>query len=196
MDVKNIDLLLKTRRNPKSQIVRQNKKKLGRSIEERPKDVELREKLGHLEADTVLGKKTKGEHLLLTMVERKSRELFALKLYEKTAEAVKQALLDFSKTYGREFNKIFKSITVDNGSEFAELSSLEDVLGIKVYYTHPYSSFERGTNERHNGLIRRFIPKGMSMNGFTQDDIDFIVERINSLPRKILGYKTPDQVFE
>lgn len=196
MDVKNIDLLLKTRRNPKSQIVRQNKKKLGRSIEERPKDVELREELGHLEADTVLGKKTKGEHLLLTMVERKSRELFALKLYEKTAEAVKQALLDFSKTYGREFNKIFKSITVDNGSEFAELSSLEDVLGIKVYYTHPYSSFERGTNERHNGLIRRFIPKGMSMNGFTQDDIDFIVERINSLPRKILGYKTPDQVFE
>ena len=196
MDVKNTDLLLKTRRNPKSQIVRQNKKKLGRSIEERPKDVELREELGHLEADTVLGKKTKGEHLLLTMVERKSRELFALKLYEKTAEAVKQALLDFSKTYGREFNKIFKSITVDNGSEFAELSSLEDVLGIKVYYTHPYSSFERGTNERHNGLIRRFIPKGMSMNGFTQDDIDFIVERINSLPRKILGYKTPDQVFE
>lgn len=196
LKVKNIDLHLKTSRNTKSATIRKNKKKLGRSIEERPEHVELREELGHLEADTVLGKKTKGEHLLLTMVERKTRELFALKLYDKTSEAVNHALLEFSKTYGREFNKIFKSLTVDNGSEFAELSSLEDILGIKVYYAHPYSSFERGTNERHNGLIRRFIPKGFSMNNLSQDDIDFIVERINSLPRKILGYKTPDEVFE
>ncbi|WP_286673886.1 MULTISPECIES: IS30 family transposase [unclassified Clostridium] len=91
-----------------------------------------------------------------------------------------------------QFSKVFKTITSDNGSEFADLSTLEADTDTNVYFTHPYSSFEQGTNERHNGLIRRFIPKGK----YSLDDIAFIEEWMNTLPRKILNYKTPEELFE
>lgn len=91
---------------------------------------------------------------------------------------------------------MFKTITSDNGSEFAELASIEADTGTRVYFTHPYSSFERVTNERHNGLIRRFIPKGKRMTDYSLDDIAFIEEWMNTLPRKLLQYKTPEELFE
>jgi Transposase and inactivated derivatives, IS30 family len=99
--------------------------------------------------------------------------------------------------FGNKFSAVFKTITGDNGSEFADLSTLETLsCGTRVYFTHPYSSFEKGTNERHNGLIRRFIPKGKRMDNFSLDDIGFIEDWMNTLPRRILGYKTPEQLFE
>ena len=98
--------------------------------------------------------------------------------------------------YGDKFSHIFKTITCDNGSEFADLSILEAETDTKVYFTHPYSSFEKGTNERHNGLIRRFIPKGKRISDYSSDDITYIEEWMNTLPRRILNYKTPEELFE
>lgn len=90
---------------------------------------------------------------------------------------------------------MFKTITSDNRSEFAELSQIENDTSIKIYFAHPYSSWERGSNERHNGLLRRFIRKGKRMDNYSCEDIMFIADWCNSLPRKILGYKTPDELF-
>ena len=91
---------------------------------------------------------------------------------------------------------MFKTITSDNGSEFSNLSNIEKECSTKVYFTHPYSSFEKGCNERHNGLIRRFIPKGKAIFQYTIDEISRIEDWINTLPRKKLNYKTPEALFE
>ncbi|MDK0957070.1 IS30 family transposase, partial [Clostridium perfringens] len=94
------------------------------------------------------------------------------------------------------FSEVFKSITADNGSEFADLSEFELKTKTKVYFTHPYSSFEKGINERHNGLIRRFIPKGKRISDYLLETISFIENWMNTLPRKLLNYKTPEELFE
>jgi IS30 family transposase len=93
------------------------------------------------------------------------------------------------------FSTVFKSITADNGSEFAELATLEEITGTNIYFAHPYTSSERGTNERHNGLIRRFIPKGKSLLNYSIDAIAKIQNWCNTLTRKILNYLTPDEAF-
>jgi len=196
MSVKNSDLPLKLQYNTKSKRVRKNKRKLGNSIELRPKSVDLRKEFGHWEIDTVIGKKSKGEEVLLTIVERQTRNAIIRRISSKSADAVSNEFKKIQSFFGDGFSKVFKTITSDNGSEFSELHELESKSSTKVYFTHPYSSFERGTNERHNGLIRRFIPKGKSVNDYADEDISFIEEWINSLPRKILGYNTPEELFE
>jgi IS30 family transposase len=132
---------------------------------------------------------------LLSMVERKTRYTRIRKIPAKTAEAVIQEWGEIKEEFGNRFQEVFKSVTADNGSEFALLSSLKEE-GVGVYFTHPYSAFKRGTNENHNGLIRRFIPKGKKISDYSQEVIDRIEEWINGLPRKILGYKTPEEQFE
>ena len=89
----------------------------------------------------------------------------------------------------------FKSVTSDNGTEFSELSRLES-WGAAVYFAHPYRSGERGQNERHNGLLRRFLPKGTALDPYTADALFWIADEINRLPRRILDYRTPDELFE
>ena len=192
----NADLPMKLRRNTKSSQVKKHKKKLGKSITERPSNINNREEFGHWEIDTVAGEKSKYDSVLLTIVERKTRNTIIHKIASKTAEAVTEALNSIRTIYGDKFSDIFKTITSDNGSEFADLSILEAETDTKVYFTHPYSSFEKGTNERHNGLIRRFIPKGKCISDYSSDDIIFIEEWMNTLPRKILNYKTPEELFE
>ena len=192
----NADLPMKLRRNTKSSQVKKHKKKLGKSITERPSNINNREEFGHWEIDTVVGEKSKYDSVLLTIVERKTRNAIIHKIASKTAEAVTEALNSIRTIYGDKFSDIFKTITSDNGSEFADLSILEAETDTKVYFTHPYSSFEKGTNERHNGLIRRFIPKGKCISDYSSDDIIFIEEWMNTLPRKILNYKTPEELFE
>ena len=91
---------------------------------------------------------------------------------------------------------MFKTITTDNGSEFADLSNLEEVSKTLIYYTHPYTSCEKGSVERHNGLIRRFNPKGKRIDQVDVQVIEDVEAWINSLPRKLLGYKTPDELFD
>lgn len=196
LSVKNIDLPMKLRRNTKPTIVKKHKKKLGKSISERPKDIDNREEFGHWEIDTVIGEKSGNDCVLLTILERKTRNAIVRRITSKTADAVMNELRSIRKLYGEQFSKVFKTITGDNGSEFADLSTLETNTDTSVYFTHPYSSFEKGTNERHNGLIRRFIPKGKRMSDYDLADIAFIEEWMNTLPRRILNYSTPEELFE
>jgi len=193
LPVKNIDLPLKVSRNTKTKRVRQHKKVLGTSIEQRPAHIDEREEFGHWEIDTVLGSRAKGA-ALLTLTERLTRKEHILKIEQKTTACVNQALKGLKQTYGSAFSKIFKTITADNGAEFSELkNALESEQ--EVYYTHPYTSCERGTNERHNGLIRRFIPKGKSIDDIDPSVIAYVENWCNTLPRKILGYRSPSEVY-
>lgn len=195
MSIKNIDLPEKTKRKTKSSRTRRNKKILGKSIEERPKSIDNRDEFGHWEIDSVLGSKTGGDAVILTIVERMTRNVIWLKLKDHSDEAVTEAVDKLKIEYGDKFSEVFKTITGDNGSEFAGLSAQESD-GMKVYFTHPYSSWEKGTNERHNGLLRRFVPKGQRIARFSAEDISFIADWSNGLPRKILGYHTPEELFE
>lgn len=196
LDVKNTDLPIKLRRNTKSTRVKKHKKKLGSSISERPIDINSRTEFGHWEIDTVIGEKSNNDNVLLTILERKTRYAIVLNILSKTANAVMDAFSRLRSLFGEQFSQVFKTITGDNGSEFADLSTIESETDTKVYFTHPYSSFEKGTNERHNGLIRRFIPKGKRISDYSSDDIAFIEEWMNTLPRRILNYKTPEELFE
>ena len=194
--LRNIDLPLKVRRRKRRRNVKENLKHLGRSIDERPDEIASRNEFGHWEIDTVIGSKSKSDNVVLTLVERLTRKYIAIKIDGKTASAVSAAMQSLQKYYGDKFSQIFKTITSDNGSEFAELAELENNTTTKVYFTHPYSSWERGSNERHNGLLRRMVPKGKRIDKYTSDDILFTADWCNLLPRRILEYKTPDDLFE
>jgi IS30 family transposase len=196
MGMRNSDLPEKLKRNTKVHHVRKNKKKLGRSIEERPKEIDDRKEFGHWECDLVLGHKTKDDQVLLTLSERMSREFLILRIPNKTAASVMAASQALRKQYSEHWNEIFKTITIDNGSEFTDLSNLEETSKTLVYYAHSYTSCDKGTVERHNGLIRRFIPKGDYINNYSLQEIINIETWCNSLPRKILAYHTPDEIFE
>ena len=147
LSVKNIDLPIKLRRTSKPSTVKKHKKNLDRSIEERPDTINNREEFGHWEIDTVIGKKAGNDCVLLIIVERKTRNAIVRSIVSKTASAVMNELRSIRNLYGGQFSQVFKTITGDNGSEFADLSTLKDDSDTKVYFTHPYSSFEKGTNE-------------------------------------------------
>ncbi len=176
LPIKNIDLPTKLHRNTKSTRVRNNKKKLGTSISDRPNSIENREEFGHWEIDYVLGEKSNKDNVLLTLVERKTRYAIISEMPSHSAASVTNTLEKIKEFFGSKFSEVFKSITADNGSEFANLSELEQKTETKtkVYFTHPYSSFEKGTNERHNGLIIRFIPKGKRISDYSLEIIFFI----------------------
>lgn len=174
---------------------------LDRSIDDRPVEVADRQQAGHWEIDLVVGGKGTGSAALLTLVERKSRKLIARKIKDKTQSAVVRAINGIERSMGKEaFKATFKSITSDNGSEFLDFSALEaSVFGKSarshIYYAHPYSSWERGSNENTNRMIRRFIPKGSDLTKWTQAVIQKIEDWINRYPRKILNFKTAEEIF-
>lgn len=190
LNVRNIDLPLKTRRKHKKSVVRQHKRLLGKSISERPENVDNRKEFGHWEIDTVVGKRSR-DSVLMTLTERKTREHLVFLLETKNTEAVDKVFGYIKEQSGPLFTHLFKSITADNGTEFASLNKHVT----NIYYAHPYSAWERGTNERHNGLIRRFIPKGKAIKDLTLEQIKRIENWCNNLPRKILGYRTPAELF-
>ena len=195
LPIANTDLPEKLRRNTKCHKVRENKKILGKSIEERPGEIDLREEFGHWEIDSVLGKKGKDEPTVISLTERKCRFSFWLKVRDHSAEALDEVASKLFENFGDKYREVFKTITADNGSEFANLSHLEE-NGIGVYFTHPYTSCEKGTVECHNRMLRRFIPKGKSINDYTADDIMIFADIINGLPRKILSYHTPEELLD
>jgi len=195
LPIKNIDLPEKLRRKKKSSKVRENKRIFGSSIEERPEEIDTRKEFGHWEADSVIGSKKKEEPCVLTIVERQTRMAIWIKVDDHSAESVMKAFALTLKSYGEKACDVFKTVTTDNGSEFARLAELDE-QGIKAYFAHPYSSWEKGTNECHNKMLRRFIPKGKSINDYPAEEILFFADIINCLPRKILGYQTPEQLFE
>lgn len=116
------------------------------------------------------------------------------KIQAKDNDSVCQAITKLFKKLGDKADEVFKSITFDNGLEFADMTIFEKQSDI--YYTHPYSSYERGSNERHNGLLRRFIPKGKSISDYDSEEIMYFSDIINAMPRKILGYRTPEELFD
>ena len=165
----------------------------GLSIEERPDEVNDRTESGHWEMDCVVSGKG-GRACLLVLTERASRVQLISKMEQKTQECVEKELNGLEKIHGSEFPKRFKSITTDNGHEFLatsrlEASSLEvDQKRTTIYYAHPYSAWERGSNEVNNKLIRRFIPKGADIGQYTVDDIARIQYWMNHYPRRMFGY--------
>lgn len=195
--INSIDLPQKLRRKPRkgTSKPRPNKKHLGRSIEERPDCVASRERFGDWELDLVIGANTGHDQVLMTLLERKTRYFRIIRLPDKTSGSVMKAFANLQKEYKDSFSKVFKTITTDNGSEFSSLSELEKAAETLVYFAHPYSSYEKGSNERHNGLIRRFFPKGKRVDSLSDDDISMIETWCNTLPRKILQYATPRKLF-
>lgn len=161
------------------------------SIEKRPDEVDKRLIFGHFELDTVIGT-NKGIHeCIMTITERKTRFEMIFKLKNKTAEEVVNKwnqIKDFMKIH---FNKIFKSITTDNGSEFSDFLGIIKNTKTQIYFCHPYCSGEKGTNERNNEIIRYFIPKSTLLENYSFEDINKITEWMNNYPRKSLNYRTP-----
>ncbi len=173
----------------------------GESIEKRPEKIQSREEFGHWEMDTVYSGKKKSTAALLVLTERKSRNENIILVPNRRAETTVWAINALEKKLGAEkFGIIYKSITVDNGSEFAladqlEQSCIMDGKRTKVYYCHPYSSWERGSNENINAMIRRKHPKGTDFSKVTAAEIAATESWINSYPRRILGYKSAGSVF-
>lgn len=160
------------------------------SIHERPKEVEDRSRYGDWEGDTVFGLKQKA--FLTTLVERKSRYTQMRKTNTKqageVAQAVVESLLDMPAGW-------VKTITFDNGTEFTQHETIAKELGVDIFFADPYSSWQRGTNENTNGLIRRYLPKKTDFRNITDAQIERIEKELNHRPRKILGYRTPHEVF-
>jgi len=168
----------------------------GTSIEERPPEVDNREVYGHWEMDCVVGKREGGGAVLLVLSERSRREEIIIKMPDKTQESVIKVLDRLERKYGSGFKEKFKTITMDNGSEFLDYKGIERSVNkgtskrVTTYYAHPYSSWERGTNENINKLIRRFIPKGTDISKISRARIKYIENWINNYPRKMFGYKS------
>ena len=186
-----------TRKYKKVRAARASK---GESIEKRPAEIAERTTFGHWEMDCVEGKKgTKKTMLVLT--ERYTRYEIIRIMKDHTAASVVKALNGIERAYGADFYKIFQSITIDNGSEFSDYEGLEQSCRrvgtrTKVYYCHPYSSYERGSNENQNKMIRRHYPKGVSFERVTPADTRRLEKWINNYPRGIFNYSTSADLYE
>ena len=159
-------------------------------ISERPECVNQRERVGDWEADTMIGKNHKGA--LLTLDERKSKLRLAFPLAGKKAQPVVEAAI----TLLQGIKSVVKTITFDNGKEFAFHEKIANALDCKTYFATPYHSWERGQNENANGLLRQYFPKGEELNDIPLKKVLHAVDRLNSRPRKCLGFKTPYEVFK
>lgn len=159
-----------------------------KSIEERPEVVEQRTRLGDWEVDLVLGKGHQG--VLVTLTERQSRFTLLRKLAGKQAKLVSQAIIELL-----QWVTALESITADNGKEFAAHQEISRALSVDFYFAHPYSSWERGTNENTNGLIRQYVPKNRSLKNISFQEEIMIMDRLNLRPRKCLDFRTPFEVF-
>ena len=193
LKVRNIDLPLRVRRKSRTDKCKQNKRLFGMSIEEISDEVNNRTAFGHWEIDTIVGKK-ESSSVLLSLDERLTRKRHLVKIPSRSSDAVRLGLEKIAEFYGDSFETVFKTVTSDNGSEFADLGSYLP-KSTQVYYAHPYSSYERGTNEKQNSLVRRFFPKGKSFDNITDEQVAFVEHWINNLPRKIFNYHCSVFVF-
>jgi IS30 family transposase len=160
------------------------------NISQRPQHVELRLEVGHWEGDLMIGVGQKSA--IGTIVERKTRYTLVIELINRKSETVTQ---QFAKYLNSLPKYILKSMTYDNGMEMANHQWLSKNTGMDIYFANPYSSWERGTNENTNGLIRRFFPKGTDFNKITIEQLKQAQFALNNRPRKILGYKTPNEIM-
>lgn len=179
--------LRQRRRYRKSYGTREKRGRLAgkRHITERPREVESRRKIGHWEMDLVVGKPD--QHCIVTLVERVTGVTLIGKLRCRKAATVNRRVIDLILSHAG----LFKTITVDNGPEFHSYEGIERATGVTIYFATPYASWERGTNENTNGLIRQYVPKRTSMKRLTQHQCDAIARALNNRPRKRHGFRTP-----
>ena len=171
----------------------------GTSIEKRPTAIRKRNEFGHWEMDCVCGPTS---DVLLNLTERMTRKVIIFKLANQQSDSVVHCLNVLERKYGKLFSKVFKTITVDNGSEFSAFDKMQrSIYGrgkntrTLIYYCHPYSSWERGSNERLNREIRRLVPKGTDLSKLTIHDVEKVERWVNSYPREVLAYATADELF-
>lgn len=168
----------------------------GSSIEQRPIEISKRNSFGHWEMDCVCGK---NKAALLVLSERLTRKEIIFLMPNKKTESVVRCIDNLELRYGKNFNKVFRSITVDNGMEFSDVQGLERSINggkrISIYYCHPFSSCERGTNERLNRDIRRLLPKGTSFKNYSPAEIQAVEDWVNAYPREIFGFESATDRF-
>lgn len=169
----------------------------GTSIEKRPQEIFKRQTFGHWEMDCVCGNT---KPVLLVLSERLTRKEIIFKMENQKANSVVKCLNILERKFGKSFRKIFKTITVDNGSEFADYVGMEKSSykgkRTSIFYCHPYCSSERGTNERLNREIRRLIPKGSNIAKYSPQEIQNVEDWVNNYPRQVLGYATSQELFD
>ena len=196
------NLAIKRKRKSYHKIHRKAKRAAaGTSIEHRPVDIDTREEFGHWEMDSVMGQQGKSKNALVVLTERKTRYEKIFKVKDHTAASVVKCINSLERKWGRLFSDIFKTITVDNGTEFADCEGIEkkDKKGKKrteVYYCHPYCSAERGSNENQNRMIRRHIPKGTNFDRKTKKDIQKVEDWLNNYPRPMFGGRSSQELYE
>jgi len=160
-----------------------------RPISERPEHIEARSQIGHWEGDTVIGAAHK--QAIITLVERKSGYALLAKVKNKTSDLVSQAII----AKMNPLSPLVKTLTFDNGKEFAEHVRIDQSLKSTTYFADPFASWQRGSNENFNGLLRQYIPKKRPLSSVTNKELRMIQAELNSRPRKRLGFKTPNEVF-
>lgn len=160
-----------------------------RNIADRPPSVKGRRYFGHWEIDTVMGRGS--TDCIVTLVERKT----GFSAIGKLKDCSTASLNKKTKMLIRRDTEAFKTITADNGTEFHQYQKIENSSDVKFYFANPHRSWERGSNENMNGLIRQYLPKGKSMENLSQADCDLIANKLNTRPRKRLGYKTPEEYY-
>lgn len=162
------------------------------SIKERPSEIEERKEFGHFEADLVVSART-GKGALLTIAERVSRYTIIAKLDEKTSSQTNLALSFALSGYPQD---LLKSITYDNGPEFAGHKEVNNIYDLSSYFCEPYHSWEKGTIENRNGVIRYYFPKGTDFSKITEEQIKYVQDKINNRPMKLLRFRTPKEVHD
>ena len=203
LNIKPTDLVHKLKLEKKEKVEKSEKlpKHKEKSIHNRPKEIDENKEFGHWELDCVEGTKdTKKTYM--TLLERLTKKYIVIEMKEHTNRCVTEAINILEEKYGENFKKIFKTMTTDNGHEFLNYDNIERSKKdrrrkrTKVYYTDPYSSWQKGMNENCNGILRRFIPKGTDLNKITKEKLDKILQKINGKPRKILGFISAEKRFE
>jgi IS30 family transposase len=196
-DKKNGGSLYKGLRRSGKKYNRRNSGKAGRGcipnridIKERPSSVELKEAIGDWEGDTIIGAKHKGA--IVSMVDRKSKFTKLRLSANKTAELV---TIQVEKCFRLLPAKAKNTLTLDNGKEFSLHGIITKNIGIKCYFATPYHSWERGLNEHTNGLVRQYFPKSCDFAKLTNQEVQYVEDQLNNRPRKVLGFKTPREVF-
>jgi len=192
--------LARRRRRASRRVVKRLSK--GACIGVRPPEADGRSEFGHWEMDLVVGPAGGSPAALLTLVERRHRVLIVRKLPDRTQSSVMRALRSIERQHGpARFRLIFKSVTVDNGPEFMDFEALEASAfsrrqRTRLFYAHPYASWERGSNENANRMLRRFVAKGRDISSLSKTSLRAIEAWINAYPRRIIGFRTPAELFE
>lgn len=204
LDIKSEELTHKyklKKKEEKKEKVKKGPKHEEKSIHKRPEEIDRNEEFGHWELDCVEGRKG-SKKTYLTILERKTKKYIVISMKEHTNRCVREAINMLEGKYGKYFKKIFKTMTTDNGQEFLNYDNIERskidrrVKRTKVYYTDPYSSWQKGMNENCNGILRRFIPKGTDLSKISEYKLEMIVEKINNKPRRILDFTSANELFD